>query len=192
MAGEKSPLALLSLGLGGYLETEEGLALYYTQETAGNTTTGKRDKSWLGTLATGLAAGVICEPYTFRKLLLFLQSVNLLRSLLAEEDRPLSELQEEALRNAQNRCLRTWRGVTDLRRAGICSAKDNVYLRGYLAVNQVLEKVTLTFERLMVGAVGLQHLTDLAELGIIAPPMKQLRLATDPDLDIYIKRFADE
>jgi len=191
VAGEKSSLALLSIGLGGYLETEEGLAIYYTQEASGYNATEKPDKPWLGTLATGLAVGVICEPYTFRKLQMFLESVNTLRSLLAEENLSVAEIQENARRNAQNRCLRTWRGVTDLTRPGICSTKDNVYLRGYLAVSQVLAKDTMAFERLMVGAIGLQHLDDLTELGIAAPPVKHLRLATDPELDTYIARFAD-
>ena len=191
VSGEKSLLALLSLGLGGYLETEEGLALYYAQEIDAYNATGKLDRSWLGTLATGLAAGVIGEPFTFRKLQGFLESVNTLRGLLTKADVPLLQIQEEARRNAQNRCLRTWRGVTDLTRAGICSIKDNVYLRGYLTISQALEQDTTMFERLMVGAVGIEHLADLAELGITVSSIKHQRLAVDPDLGSYIERFVD-
>ena len=190
VSGEKSSLAILSIGLGGYLETEEGLAIYYTQEVDKYKAAGKSEKSWIGTLATGLAAGVMCKPYTFRELQLFLESVNILQSLFAESDLPFTEIREEARRNAQNRCLRTWRGVTDLTHPGICSVKDNVYLRGYLAVSQALEKDRTTFERLMVGSIGLQHLTDLTEIGITITHVKHLQFAIDPDLDAYIARFA--
>ena len=191
VSGEKSLLALLSLGFGGYLETEEGLAIYYAQEIDAYNAIGKLDRSWIGTLATGLAAGVICEPFTFRKLQGFLESVNTLRGLLARADVPFLQIQEEARRNAQNRCLRTWRGVTDLTYAGICSTKDNIYLRGYLTISQALEQDITMFERLMVGAVGIEHLADLAELGITVSPIKHQRLAVDPDLDSYIERFVD-
>lgn len=189
VSGEKSTLALLSIGLAGYLETEEGLAIYYTQKVDKYTGSTKAEKSWIGTLATGLAAGVISKPYTFQELRLFLESVNILQGLLTENDSPLTQIREEARRNAQNRCLRTWRGVTDLTKRSICSTKDNVYLRGYLAVCEVLEKDSAMFQRLMAGSVGLQHLPDLAELGIVTPHVKHLQLATDPDLDVYIARF---
>lgn len=102
------------------------------------------------------------------------------------------QIQEEARRNAQNRCLRSWRGVTNLAHPGICSTKDNVYLRGYLSVSQALAEDKEIFDRLMVGAIGLQHLADLAELEIIMPPVKHLRLATDPDLDSYVEQFYEE
>ena len=50
-AGEKSPLALLSIGLGGYLDAEEGLAISYTQEVARQGAPCKPNKTWIGTLA---------------------------------------------------------------------------------------------------------------------------------------------
>ena len=190
-AGEKSLLAILSTGLQGFLETEEGLAIYYTQEVDQRASNYKPNKSWIGTLATGLASGIICEPFTFRKLLLFLKDINTLRILLAEKGLSLPEIQEEALQSAQNRCLRTWRGVTHLSRPGICSTKDNVYLRGYLSIVKALTEEGIAFERMMIGSVGLHHLGDLAELGITKPTIIHQRLATDPSLEKYISRFAD-
>jgi transcriptional regulator with XRE-family HTH domain len=190
-AGEKSPLAILSAGLQGFLETEEGLAIYYTQEVDRQVSHCKPNKSWIGTLATGLASGLVCEPFTFRQLLLLLEAVNTLRSLLAENKLTVAEIREDARKNAQNRCLRTWRGVTYLSRPGICSTKDNVYLRGYLSVAQALKEDKTAFERLMVGSVGLNHLGDLAELGITKPAIPHRRLATDPDLEKYISQFAN-
>src|SRR6266700_4034592 len=64
-AGEKSPLALLSIGLGGYLDAEDGLAIGYTQEVARQSAACKPNKIWSGALARGLACGVVCDPFTF-------------------------------------------------------------------------------------------------------------------------------
>ena len=191
-AGEKSSLALLSIGLQGFLDTEEGLAISYAQEVAQQSSASKPNKTWIGTLATGLASGVICEPFTFTRLLMFLESVNVLRSLLAGRGLTIAEIRADARKNAQSRCLRTWRGVTHLDRPGICSTKDAVYLRGFLAVSQALMEEDAMFERLMVGSVGLHHLDDLAEVGIVKPAVVHRRLATDPELESYIMRFADE
>jgi tetratricopeptide (TPR) repeat protein/transcriptional regulator with XRE-family HTH domain len=188
-AGEKSPLAILSAGLQGFLETEEGLAIYYTQEVEQRGSHHKPNKSWIGTLATGLASGLLCEPYTFRKLLLFLEEVNTLRSLLSENKQTADEIRKDALRSAENRCLRTWRGVAHLSQPGICSTKDSVYLRGYLSVIKALDEGKIAFEQMMVGAVGIHHLGDLAELGITKPNILHRRLATDPDLEKYILQF---
>ena len=61
VAGERSALGILGLGNGWSLTTEEGLGLYFEWELAKRT--GQRfdeAKIWLGTLATGLAAGSTC------------------------------------------------------------------------------------------------------------------------------------
>ncbi len=190
-AGAKSRLAILSAGLQGFLETEEGLALHYTQEVDQQGSHCKPNKSWIGTLATGLACGLVSEPFTFSKLRLFLEDVNTLRSLLSEKKLTLAEIQEDARRSAQNRCLRTWRGVTHLAQPGICSTKDSVYLRGYLSVTKALNEENVAFEQVMVGSVGLHHLGDLAELGIMKPTIPHRRLATDPNLEKYISQFVN-
>jgi tetratricopeptide (TPR) repeat protein len=190
-AGEKSPLAILSAGLQGFLEIEEGLAIYYTQEVDQQGSRCKPNKSWIGTLATGLASGLISDPFTFRKLLLFLEKVNTIRSLLVEKTLTAAEIQESARRNAQNRCLRTWRGVTHLNQPGIYSAKDSVYLRGYLSVIKALDEEKVAFEQMMVGSVGLHHLDDLTELGITKPAIPHRRLATDSNLGKYISQFVE-
>ncbi len=185
-SGERSPLALLSTGLAGYLDAEEGLALDYTEETA------HVSNAWFGTLATGLATGIICKPLPFRDLLPFFGAVHLLTSLLEGKTAPLVQLQEEAHKRAQNRCLRTWRGVSHFGVPGICSTKDCVYLRGYLAVKDALQAGKATFDQLMVGSVGLHHLDDLAELGIVRPAVVHQRLSADPDLEKDILQFAEQ
>ncbi len=190
-SGAKSSLALLSSGLQGYLATEEGLAMSYTQEaTRHSIGVEPKPKIWIGTLACGLASGVACSPLSFRELLVFVEAVSLLIDLLDGKEFT-TQLQEKARRYAENRCLRTFRGVTHLEHLGICSNKDTHYLRGFLKVCQELERDPEIFEQLMVGSVGLHHLTDLAALGIRTPSVAHKHLATDPNLDNYIMQFAD-
>jgi transcriptional regulator with XRE-family HTH domain/tetratricopeptide (TPR) repeat protein len=191
VAGAESPLSLLSLGLEHSLETEEGLAVFYAQETAHSGTLVETQKTWIGTLATGLAAGIMGESYTFRKLLAFLTDITLLRSLLTKSDHSAEDQLQRARRTAQNRCLRTFRGVTDLTSPGICSTKDHVYLRGYLAVSRALERQETTLDQLMVGVIGLHHLSAMSELGIVAPAITHRKLALDIHLEEQIAAFAE-
>ncbi len=192
VSGAQSPLALLSSGLGDFLPTEEGLASLYVQETIQRGSGAEaKPKIWIGTLACGLAAGVACPPLPFRELFLFIEQVSLLLDLLdGKELTP--QMQEKARRYAENRCLRTFRGVTHLSHRGVCSNKDTYYLRGFLTVCRELENDPSVFEQLMVGSVGVHHLADLAELGIEAPGIVHKHLATDPGLDHYIAQFANQ
>lgn len=191
-SGAKSSLAILSSGLQGYLDTEEGLATYYTEEAVRQGSgIEPKPKLWIGTLACGLAAGVTSSPLSFRELFQFIESVSLLIDLLDRKETPVAQLQEKARRYAENRCLRTFRGVTDLGRPGICSNKDTYYLRGFLKVCRELERSPKLFDQLMVGSVGLHHLVDLGELGIRTPGVAHKHLGTDVDLNNYIAQCAN-
>jgi transcriptional regulator with XRE-family HTH domain len=193
-SGARSSLAILSSGLQGYLDTEEGLATFYTAEaTRQGSGIEPKPKLWIGTLACGLASGVACSPLSFRELFPFVESVSLLVDLLDRREVPLTQLQEKAQRYAENRCLRTYRGVTHLERRGICSNKDTYYLRGFLKACRELERDPGLFDQLMVGSLGLHHLADLGELGITKSGVVHKHLATDPELDNYIiTKFAHQ
>ncbi len=117
--------------------------------------------------------------------------MKLLTDRLDGKDVPESVLQEDARRYAENRCLRTWRGVSHLAVPGICSNKDACYLQGFLAVCHAVGEDAIVFDRLMVGMIGLHHLQEMVELGIVKSGIEHRRLATDPDLDAYISRFVD-
>jgi len=191
-AGKQSPLALLFLGTKGALVTEEGLALYYDQQTAqaqGTALDESAMSSWIGTLATGLACGVLTAPQTFYHLFAFLEPLYLLSRILSGKEEEVSSAAVEARRLALNRCLRTYRGVPDLAIPGVCYAKDAIYLRGYRAVSRALQEDAGVLERLMVGVVALEHLAELAELGIVAPLKRPQWLAHRPDLDEFILSF---
>ena len=162
--GARSPLALLGSGTAGYLETEEGLATYYALEVAHFLGSPAQPKLWIGTLATGLASGAICPPLPFSALYRVFRAIKLLTDLLAGKQANREKLLEDAHTWAQNRCLRTFRGVSDLTKLGICSTKDILYQRGYFAVASALEEDLARFDRLMVGAVGLHHAHRLSGL----------------------------
>jgi len=194
VAGERSPLALLGLGTKGSLMTDEGLALYFDRETAlaQGTQTDESDLGfWIGTLATGLASGVSAPPLTFSSLFKVFELVFALNRLLKGIDKDLASGQARVRALALGRCLRTFRGVPDLRVAGHAYVKDAIYLRGYRAVAEAVRRDSSTLTRLMVGIVALEQLEALNELGIVSPPHPPRWLAHDPHIETFISSFQD-
>ena len=190
MAGEQSLLGLLGINTKGYSPTEEGLAQYYERTLASLHGRAFDDSgSWMGCLAVGLASGVLTPAQTFTSLCRFFQPFLLLYRLLwrNDEDRPFAE--QRAHSRALARCLRTFRGVPDLNRAGICHTRDVVYLRGRLKIEQAVAQDETVLDRLSVGKVALELLPDLQELGIVAPRQSLRKRAYDSDLDAYILSF---
>jgi len=192
VAGERSLLGLLGIGTKGSLVTGEGLALFHERRTAA--LLGKpfdESRMWLGTLATGLASGVLFPPQTFQSLFSFFEPFLLLYRLLNRPDEDVQTAQEKARHLALVRCLRTYRGVPDLEQAGLCSSKDAVYLRGLRMIESAVASDEAVLERLTVGKVALEQLPALQELGIVTPLLPLQRLAHDPDLDSYILSFEE-
>jgi len=194
VAGERSPLALLGLGTRGSLMTDEGLALYFDRQTAlaQGTRTDESDLGfWIGTLATGLASGVSAPPLTFSSLFKVFELVFALNRLLKGIDKDVASGRMRVRSLALGRCLRTFRGVPDLRVAGHAYVKDAIYLRGYRAVTQAVERDSSTLTRLMVGIVALEQLEALRELGIDSPPHPPRWLAHDPQIETFISSFQE-
>ena len=190
VAGEHSLLGLLSLHTKNARETEEGLAVYYDRQAAAISGQVYDDTAiWTATLATGLASGVITAPQTFLSLCSFFERLYLLYQLIHYADIDVQVAQETARKYALTICIRTYRGVPDLEKAGICSTKDALYLRGLRKIEQAVAQDETILERLAVGVVALELLPDLQELGIVSFPQPLRKLATDPDLDMYILSF---
>jgi hypothetical protein len=190
VAGERSALALLGIGTKGYLATEEGLALYADLMTARAQNPHPTENiPWMGTFAVGLAcgarlsSGVKVRAHSFQALFRFLEQYFLLTGVLNGAAPTIEAARERARTLALTRCLRTFRGVPDLTRHGICSAKDTCYVQGYLAIREAIaQQGEEVLTRLMVGAVALEQLDDLATLGIVTPALRARWVAHDPHL----------
>ncbi|HJT59809.1 MAG TPA: AAA family ATPase [Ktedonobacteraceae bacterium] len=194
--GAKSPVALLGTGTAFYRLTEEGLAKYYdhqTEEVQGKVEDEFLTGSYIGTLATGLACGVlISRPLTFSQLYQFLESFLVLQRVVTGMSKYVEKARANVPRLARARCLRTFQGVPDLSAAGVAYTQDALYHRGLQLVERAIQMDAQVLTRLMVGKVGLQQLDDLAELGITEPANQPRWLAHDPDLDQYILSFESQ
>jgi tetratricopeptide (TPR) repeat protein/transcriptional regulator with XRE-family HTH domain len=190
VAGERSSLGLLAIGARGYMPVSEGLALYREIQTAEVSGRAFDDsKVWLGTLSTGLASGTITPPQSFLSLFSFLKAFLVLYRLIRRPDEGEEIARQKAHDVALTLCLRTFRGVPDLDKPGVCYSKDVVYLRGLLMIKRAIAEDATILERLAVGRVALERLPDIERLGIV-PPLQSLRkLAQDANLDAYILSF---
>lgn len=192
IAGERSPLGLLGIHTKHSLETEEGLATYQDMQTA-KLLGQPHDETgiWFGTLATGLASGILTNPQTFLPIFAFFEAFIFLYRLLKRPDQDAPTARQYARKLALARALRTYRGVPDLTKAGVCYSKDALYLRGLWKIEQALVQDESVLDRLAVGVVALEQLPDLKELGILTTPQPLRELAQDPDLDAYILSFEE-
>jgi tetratricopeptide (TPR) repeat protein/transcriptional regulator with XRE-family HTH domain len=192
MAGERSPIGLLGIGTQGYAPTEEGLALYHErQATALHGLPFSDSALWLGTLATGLASGVVTPPLTFLSLYGFFEILFLLHRRIWKPGEEMQVAQERARELALSRCLTTFRGVPDLEQAGVCYLQDNVYLRGLFLVERIVAEDEKALDRLAIGKVAYELLPVLQELELIPPPQPLRQLAYDSGLDAYVQSFEE-
>ena len=192
VAGERSLLGLLGIHTRHSLETEEGLAVYADRQMAILRGQAYNDTAlWTATLAMGLASGVVTPPQTFRSLYTFFESFYLLYQLLQRLHANVQKSREVARNHAASLCLRTYRGVPDLQRAGVCYTVEALYLRGLWKIEQAVAENETLLDRLAVGVVALEYLPDLQELGIVSAPQSLRKLVNDPELDTYILSFEE-
>jgi hypothetical protein len=193
VAGERSLVGLLGISTKNSASVEEGIALYHERQIASLHGQSFNDSGIAnGTLATGLASGVMIPPQTFLSLCTFFELFSTLSRLLRYPDADLQEIQKEAREYALSMCLRTYRGVPDLKRAGICNLQDATHLHGLRLVEQAVAQDENVLDRLAVGVVSLELLSDLQELGIDSDSQPLRKLAYDPDLDSYILSFENK
>jgi hypothetical protein len=189
-AGEHSPIGLLGIGIHGYSPTEEGLALYHEREATRRTGYPFSDAMlWLGTLATGLASGIMTPPQTFLSLYAFFERLFLLHRRLWRPRDGMATAQEQAHDLALWRCLDTYRGVPDFEQAGVCYLQDVIYLRGLLLIDRLVAEDEAVLDRLAVGKVSADMLPVLQPLHMISSPQPLRQFAYDPKLDSYILSF---
>ncbi len=140
-------------------------------------------------LAIGLACGVATPPQTFTALFAFFEPFLLINRLMKGLDKDLEAAKKQAHRRAISRCLRTFRGVPDLTRAGICYTKDVAYQRGLRLIEQAVAQDETVLDRLAIGKIALTQLDDVQELNMVTPSQPLRARAFDPDLDAYILSF---
>lgn len=194
VAGAKSRLDLLATGTRGFMATEEGLVEYKDREWAlrqGKPVEEFSAGSLFGLLSTGLAAGILTTPMTFSHLYRFLEAFLILYRSVLLLDKEVERARAKAPDVARQRCLRTFRGVSNLNFPGAAYLKDWLYHHGYLQVEEAVRGEEGVLQRLMVGVVGLEQLPDMLELGIVQPPQLPRWLAYDPDLASYIQAFEE-
>ena len=126
---------------------------------------------------------------TFLSLFTFLELYSLLARLLRNSEADREELQKQARQYALSICLRIYRGVPNLEQPGVCYLQDVVYLHGLRMIEKAVAQDVTVLDRLAVGKVALEHLSDLQELGIVNAPQHFKKLVFDPDLDSYILSF---
>lgn len=166
--GEASPLALLGVGLAGYLRGEEGVATYMEQQVSG----AHYFAGTLGYLCVGWAYGIDGTPRTFRQLYdvvypYFVVS-SLEQALLRKESVDIGLLLERTKRRAWARCVRTFRGTTGAT-AGACFTKDLVYLEGNISIWQLVTDNPVWKSRLCLGKydpTNEEHVSIVQELGL--------------------------
>lgn len=193
MAGEHSLLGLLGIHTRNYLPTEEGLALYHDRKVAQRSGRDFNEEGlrWM-TCAVGLASGVMTPPQTFLPLFTFFEALTFLHGRLRYPHVEREKTQAYAHSYALSLCLRIYRGVPDLGRAGVCFLQDALYLHGLRQIERAVAEDETVLERLAVGACALEDLPVLQELSIVAPPASLRTLAAASDLDAYILSFDEE
>lgn len=189
-AGEGSPLGLLGMSTKNYLLTEEGWNHYHESRIeALHGQHSPQPELWIGTITTGLASGVMTPPQSFSSLYTFFSLYASLDQLLQYLDADIQTVRQQAQEYALHICLRTFRGVPDLERTGVCYLKDAIYLHGTRMIEEAVAEDKTVLDRLAVGKVSLEVLPDLQELGITSAPQLLRQLAYDPDLDARILSF---
>lgn len=183
MTGSTSPFMLLGSGTAGYRETEEALAIHAK--------TGEQEfqkKSWLGTLATGLMAGIISPPLPFSALETFLEKSFLIRNIMSDRYETHTEAAKAAREDALERAVRTVRGVPDLTLPGTCCLLDRGYLKGYLDLSDFLREGGDT-QHLLVGKIGIKDLQDMEQIHLLIPTIPQQHLAENLDIYAHIRKI---
>lgn len=167
--GEASPLALLGVGLAGYLRGEEGIATYNEQVLDGT----RHFAGGFGYLAVGWACGLDGTKRTFRQLYEVLQPYMLVSSiehaLSYEELVDIDRFARAAQRRAWARCVRIFRGTSGTT-PGACFTKDVVYLEGNIAIWQLVSDDQSWPERFSLGKydpANMEHVALLRDLDML-------------------------
>jgi len=139
--GEATKLALLGVGLGGFLWGEEGLAKYYEKQVY----EGAINSSLKSYLLTALILGVDGRKRSFQEIYNVCELI--FKSMKGRYF--LTEV-KSSKHYAWGKTVKLFRGATGQTK-GVCSRRQLVYLEGYLRIKEIISKGILTEEQLMRG-----------------------------------------
>lgn len=147
-----SPLHILSVGLDNYLQTEEGLAIYYQQKTSKNIK-----------FAPGFWESYACalsQNHDFKEVFDILLSARTKLDIAVGHNKT----NDERINKIWNLCARTYRGITDPDKQGLGTCKDSMYRSGLeLIRKQNLDNIE-TQKQLFAGNIGVKHLDIIEKL----------------------------
>jgi len=156
MNGRQSSYALLGRGLDHYLQTEEGLAIYY--QTLLNRRPTKHLPGFWDAYAVALARNTDFST-TFKTLVEA-------RMKLAKKT-GVQKTEETCRTEAWNLCVRVYRGITNTQNEHMVFARDHIYRSGVaLLKNTITERGESVLPLIFSGKVGVHHLDKLIALNV--------------------------
>jgi len=156
--GLASPYAILSHSTNGYLETEEGLALYFQNKLRSNHSHGPG--FW--------DAYTICLMREFSFVDVFEKLVKGKKRVEATKINPATE--EVIKESAWQLCMRAYRGITDTNQPGVGYVRDHVYRSGLKVISDLVrDEGEGALTSLFLGRIGVKHRKDVLDLNLPNP-----------------------
>ena len=153
--GINSPLHILNIGLDKYIETDEGLALYFQIKQGGQKK--QFDPGFWGSYACALT-----HEYDFT------ETFKRLLDARIKIDKTVGRnvTKEEQENRIWKLCIRAYRGITNPNRPGLGTCKDHVYRAGLKKIRNIDIENTDIQKILFAGNVGLHHLNIVKHLDL--------------------------
>jgi hypothetical protein len=159
--GKKGRLRLLKEStMPGYIETEEGLAIYNQQVITGKEASEPDDLTYvIRTLGVCLA-----KENNFRDT--FESLVDIIQPVFEHGD--ANDPETEAKEMVWVTCVRIFRGISDTSKVGNYDPYMWRYMKGNIAVWDFVDSGG-DITKLYIGKIGIDHIQDLYEMGITKP-----------------------
>jgi hypothetical protein len=144
----------------GYIETEEGLAIYNQQVITGKEASEPDDLTYvIRTLGVCLA-----KENNFRDT--FESLVDIIQPVFEHGD--ANDPETEAKEMVWVTCVRIFRGISDTSKVGNYDPYMWRYMKGNIAVWDFVDSGG-DITKLYIGKIGIDHIQDLYEMGITKP-----------------------
>jgi len=160
--GINSPLHILRIGLDKYLETDEGLAVYFQSKQGGK----RFDPGFWGSYTCALT-----QEFNFKET--FNQLFDARKKLDTAVGRDSTEDRQKE--RAWNLCIRAYRGISNPDTHGLGMCKDHVYRSGLKKVRSIDIENSEIQKQLFAGNVGLHHVDKIKDLDLSYVQIPELK-----------------